>query len=84
LKSCEEVLLCQVTRWVYGDGSRTDIGDSRSNSDFDTGVALLGELALEELVQFGIENTVSDELATLADSALLGRHFGGVGSVRLR
>ena len=28
----------------------TDIGDGGSHSDFDTGVAFLGELALEEFV----------------------------------
>src|SRR6202012_27855 len=52
--------------------SRTDISDGGSHSDFDTRVALLGQLALEELVEFGIEDTVGDELATLADGAWLG------------
>ena len=56
----------------------TDICDCRSDSDFNTRVALLGEFSLEELVQFCVENTIGDELATLRDSALLGSHVGGV------
>lgn len=55
----------------------TDIGDGGSNSDFDTRVTLLGQLTLEEFVQFGIENTVGDELATLGNCSLLGRHNCG-------
>ena len=39
-------------------GERTDVGDGGSDTDFDTGVALLSQLALEELVQLGIEDTV--------------------------
>lgn len=46
---------------------RTDVGDGRGDADFDTGITLLGQLAGEELVQLGIENTVGDELATLGD-----------------
>ena len=46
-------------------GFRTDISDGRSNSDFNTRVTFLCQLALEELVQFGVEDTVSDELALL-------------------
>jgi hypothetical protein len=58
--------------------TRTDVGDGGSNSDFDPRVTLLGQLTLEELVQLGIEDTVRNELATLADSALLSGHIGGV------
>ena len=61
----------------------TDISDSRSNSDFNTRVSLLGQLTLEELVQFGIEDAVGDELATLADSGCLGRHLCGIRLVRV-
>lgn len=57
----------------------TDIRDGRSHSDLNSRVSLLGQLALEELVQFGIENTVGDELATLGDGSLLSRHDCGVG-----
>lgn len=53
---------------MYHPGEHTDIGDGRGDADLDTGITLLGQLAGEELVQFGIENTVSDELATLGDS----------------
>lgn len=56
--------------YIYIEG-RTDVGDGRGDADFDTGIALLGQLAGEELVQFGIENTVGDELATLGDSLRL-------------
>lgn len=46
-------------------GADDDIGDGRGDADLDAGVALLGQLTLEELVQLGIENTVSDELSAL-------------------
>jgi hypothetical protein len=39
-------------------GADDDVGDGRCNADLDAGVALLGQLALEELVQLGIEDTV--------------------------
>lgn len=55
----------------------TDISDGGSNSDFNTRVTLLGQLTLEELVQLSIENTVGDELATLGNCSLLGRHDCG-------
>lgn len=55
-------------------GSRTDIGDGGSNSDFDTRIAFLGEFALEELVQLGVEDTVGNELALLGDCSLCGGH----------
>ena len=46
-------------------GADDDVGDGRSDTDFDTRVALLGQLTLEELVEFGVEDTVSYELPTL-------------------
>lgn len=46
-------------------GTDDDIGDGGGNADFDAGVALLGKLTLEELVQLGVEDTVSDELSPL-------------------
>jgi hypothetical protein len=39
-------------------GPDDDVGDGRRDTDLDARVALLGQLALEELVQFGIEDTV--------------------------
>lgn len=39
-------------------GANDDVGDGGRNADLDTGVALLSKLALEELVQLGVENTV--------------------------
>lgn len=54
---------------------RTDVGDGGSDTDFNTGVTLLSELALEELVELGVENTVGDELATLGNSSLDSGHF---------
>lgn len=46
---------------------RTDVGDGRGDANLHTRVTLLSQLAGEELVQLGIENTVGDELATLGD-----------------
>ena len=42
-----------------------DVGDGRGDADLDARVALLGQLALEELVQLGVEDTVGDELPAL-------------------
>ena len=39
-------------------GTDDDVGDGGGNADLDTGVALLSELALEELVELGVEDTV--------------------------
>lgn len=46
-------------------GSDDDVGDSGGDADLDARVALLSELALEELVELGVEDTVSDELSPL-------------------
>ena len=45
-------------------GADDDVGDGGRDADLDTGVALLGQLALEELVQLGIKYTVWAGLAT--------------------
>jgi hypothetical protein len=45
-------------------GADDDVGDGGRDADLDAGVALLGQLALEELVQLSIEDTVWAELAT--------------------
>ena len=44
-------------------GADDDVGDSGGDADLDAGVTLLSELALEELVQLGVENTVCGGLA---------------------
>ena len=46
-------------------GADDDVGDGRCDADLDAGVTLLSKLALEELVQLGVEDTVSDELPPL-------------------
>ena len=61
-------------------GANDDVGNGRSNTDFDTGVTLLSEFALEELVELGVEHTVGDELSALRDiDAAEG--LGGCGSL---
>lgn len=63
-----------------------DIGDGGGNTHFHAGVTFLSQLALEELVELGVEDTVGDELAALGnvDAAHglsgcgLGLHNGGV------
>ena len=46
-------------------GANDDVGYSGSDTDFDARVALLCQLALEELIEFCVEDTVSDELPAL-------------------
>lgn len=46
-------------------GADDDVGDGGGDADLDAGVTLLSELALEELVELGVEDTVSDELSPL-------------------
>lgn len=60
-------------------GTDDDVGHGRSDANLDTRVSFLGELALEELVELGVENTVGDELSALADvdaAHALGRSSG--------
>lgn len=59
--------------WVE---AHTDVRHCRRHSHLDAGVSLLCQLALEELVQFGVKNAVGDELATFRDGALLSSHDG--------
>jgi len=51
-------LLAENLAWSSGDD---DNFAGLRFSDDDTGVSILGELSLEELVEFGLEETVSDE-----------------------
>lgn len=46
-------------------GADDDVGNGGGDANFDAGVALLSQLALEELVQLGIEDTIGDELSPL-------------------
>jgi hypothetical protein len=46
-------------------GSDDDVGNGGGDADLDAGVTLLSELALEELVELGVEDTVGDELSPL-------------------
>ena len=46
-------------------GADDDVGDGGRNADLDAGVTLLGQLALEELVQLGVEDAIGDELSAL-------------------
>lgn len=57
---------------------RTDISHGRRDADLDTRVSFLCQLALEELVQFGVEDAVGDELPTLGNGgSWYGGHDGG-------
>ena len=51
---------------------RTHFGTGMCHTDIATRVTLLRKLTGEEIVEFGTEDTVSDELALFAD---LARHF---------
>ncbi len=57
--------------------NNTHLSASVGDTDVAARVALLGKLAGEEIVQLGAEDTVSDELALLAD--LAGHFEGGAG-----
>lgn len=50
--------LRMAEQWI----GRTDIGHGGSDANFHPRVSLLRQLALEELIQFGIENTIGHEL----------------------
>ena len=49
------------TFWVRG-GADDDLGAHGGHADLDAGVAILGELTDEELVELGEEDAVRDEL----------------------
>jgi hypothetical protein len=57
-------------------GSDDDVGNGGGDADLDAGVTLLSELALEELVELGVEDTVSDELSPLGDLRSGVSHLG--------
>lgn len=50
-------------------GPDDDVGDRGGNADLDAGVTLLSELALEELVELGVENTVCGEESAMHSDA---------------
>lgn len=64
-------------------GADDDIGDGRSDTDFDAGVAFLGEFALEKFVEFGVEDAVRDELALLGTVGCLLVIWSGEESVEV-
>ena len=53
-------------RWIV---TLAHLGAGMGDPDIATRVTLLGQLAGEEIVQLGAKDTVSDELALLADLA---------------
>ncbi len=58
---------------VLGFGGANDhLGPVGGGADLDAGVAVLGEFAGEEFIEFGVEDTVGNELA-------FGGHFGAGG-----
>ncbi|KAL3798186.1 hypothetical protein HJC23_005747 [Cyclotella cryptica] len=65
--------LTLVSEDVLGLGGANDnFGAVGGGTDFDSGVAVFGEFAGEELVEFGVEDSVGDKLA-------FDGHFGTVG-----
>ena len=50
-----------------GGGAATDISHRRRDANLDARVSFLGQLALEEFVQFGVKDTVGYELPTLGN-----------------
>lgn len=52
-------------------GADDDVGDGGRDAHLDARVALLGQLALEELVQLGVEHTVSHELSALGTVGII-------------
>jgi hypothetical protein len=79
IKRCENGV--RREKRTEGNGGResslTDISNSRRNSNFNTTVSLLSQLALEQLVELSVEDSVGHELASLGDGALGGRHLDG-------
>lgn len=76
------LVLGSIWRGTSGiEGGNTDISHGGRNSDFDARVSLLCQLALEEFVQFGVEDAVCDELPTLRDGCCSGgsHGWGGIG-----
>ena len=64
-------------------GTDDDVGYGWGDADLDARVSLLSKLTLEELVELGVEDTVSDELSALGDvdaahglGGLCGLHLG--------
>ena len=56
----------------------TDIRHRGRDADLDTRVSFLCQLALEELVQFGVEDAVGDKLPTFGyRGSWYGSHDGG-------
>lgn len=56
----------------------TDVCDGGGNSDFNSGVTLLGEFSLEEFIQLSVEDSIGYELASLGNGTLLSSHLAGL------
>mmetsp|Transcript_15213 Transcript_15213/g.42884 ORF Transcript_15213/g.42884 Transcript_15213/m.42884 type:complete len:280 (-) Transcript_15213:156-995(-) len=44
-------------------GADDDLGSVRGGADLNSGVSVLGQFAIQQLVQFGVEDSISDKLA---------------------
>lgn len=56
-------------------GADDDVGNGRGDANLDARVSLLSELALEELVELGIEDTIGDELSPLGAVSRTCQHY---------
>ena len=59
-------------------GADDDVGDGGGDADLDARVTFLGQLALEELVELGVEDTVGDEFSPLGATELSAQSFNAV------
>ena len=63
-------------------GADDDLGPMGCGTDLNPGVAVLGELAGEELVELGVEDTVGNELALGGHFRACGHHDGNAFGIR--
>ena len=54
-----------------------DVGDGWGDADLDAGVTFLGEFALEEFVQLGVEDTVCEERVLAMNSCFFSNFVRG-------
>ena len=74
IAGCQMGTLDMISIFEISRMERTDISDGWSHSNFDAGVAFLRQLALEEFIQFGVEDTIGHEFAALGDGTLRSSH----------
>jgi len=60
-------------------GADDDVGDGGCDADFNAGVAFFCEFALEEFVEFGVEDTVGNKLAAFGTMLVLAEEVFGRG-----